>query len=62
MQEGAIIDWNKITTHTYELAEDCVRTNYYGAKRMIEALLPLLHLSNSPRIVNVSSFMGQLRV
>ncbi|XP_062155642.1 (+)-neomenthol dehydrogenase-like isoform X1 [Alnus glutinosa] len=60
-KEGAIIDWNKITTHTYELAEDCVMTNYYGAKRMIEALLPLLHLSNSPRIVNVSSFMGQLR-
>lgn len=62
MQEGSEADWSKITTQTYELAEDCVRTNYYGAKRMIEAFLPLLELSDSPRIVNLTSFMGQLRV
>ncbi|GLT53850.1 hypothetical protein SLA2020_270910 [Shorea laevis] len=60
-KEGAEADWSKITTQTYELAEDCVRTNYYGPKRMTEALLPLLHLSDSPTIVNLTSFMGQLR-
>ncbi|CAG7866123.1 unnamed protein product [Brassica rapa] len=35
--------------------------NYYGPKRMSEAFIPLLKLSDSPRIVNVSSFMGQLK-
>ncbi|KAJ1408575.1 Short-chain dehydrogenase/reductase SDR [Sesbania bispinosa] len=38
----------------------CVRTNYYGAKGMCEAFIPLLELSDSPRIVNVSSSMGKL--
>lgn len=28
---------------------------------MCEALIPLLQLSDSPRIINVSSFMGQLK-
>jgi len=60
-KEGATVDWEKITSHTHELAEDCVRTNYYGCRRMVEALVPLLHLSNSPRIVNVSSFWGKLQ-
>ncbi|KAK4483457.1 hypothetical protein RD792_010646 [Penstemon davidsonii] len=44
----------------YELAVDVLQTNYYGAKRTTEALLPVLQLSNSPRIVNVSSTMGTL--
>ncbi|KAJ8900379.1 hypothetical protein K2173_025019 [Erythroxylum novogranatense] len=39
-----------------------VRINYYGAKSVIEALVPLLQLSDSPRIVNVSSSMGKLQV
>ena len=62
MQEGANVDWSKIVTDTDELAEECLKTNYYGAKGMIEALLPILQLSNSPRIVNVSSSMGRLKV
>jgi len=34
----------------------CFDTNYYGCKRVIEALLPLLQLSSSgARIVNLSS-------
>ena len=56
------VDWSKILTDTYELAEECLKTNYYGAKGMIEALLPILQLSNSPRIVNVSSSLGHLKV
>ncbi|KAI3903506.1 hypothetical protein MKW98_032160 [Papaver atlanticum] len=46
---------------TYERAKQSIETNYYGTKRVTEALLPLLQLSNSARIVNVSSVYGQLK-
>ena len=46
---------NKIAKQTYESAEDCVKTNYYGTKGVTEVLLPCLLLSNSGRIVNVSA-------
>ncbi|KAL3814857.1 hypothetical protein ACJIZ3_016125 [Penstemon smallii] len=49
-------------TQTYDVAVECVETNYYGAKRLSEALLPLLQLSDSPRIVNVSSSSGKLKL
>jgi (+)-neomenthol dehydrogenase len=62
MQEGAKINWSEFITQTWELAEECLRINYYGAKRMAEALIPLLQLSDSPIIVNVSSSMGKLKV
>uniref|UniRef100_A0A7C9D1R6 Short-chain dehydrogenase/reductase n=1 Tax=Opuntia streptacantha TaxID=393608 RepID=A0A7C9D1R6_OPUST len=52
----------QFSQQTYELAEECIRTNYYGAKRTIEVLLPLLQLSDSPRIVNVSSSLGKLKL
>ncbi|KAF3441311.1 hypothetical protein FNV43_RR15224 [Rhamnella rubrinervis] len=45
-----------------ELAEECFQINYYGAKRTAEALIPLLQLSHSSRIVNLSSSMGKLEV
>lgn len=57
---GGGIDPGKLIQN-YELAEECLQTNYYGAKRTAEALIPLLQLSNSPRIVNVSSSMGHLK-
>ncbi|GMY09467.1 (+)-neomenthol dehydrogenase-like [Fagus crenata] len=61
-KEDAKVDLSKIVPdQTYELAEDCLKTNYYGTKGMVEAFLPILQLSNSPRIVNVSSSMGQLQ-
>lgn len=47
-------------TQSFKLGEEALETNYYGAKRMCEALFPLLSLSDSPRIVNVSSLYGQL--
>ena len=47
---------------TYESAEECVKTNYNGTKGVTEALLPCLLLSNSGRIVNVSSGLGMLEV
>ncbi|KAI3434356.1 uncharacterized protein J3R85_006623 [Psidium guajava] len=56
------IKWSEISTTTYELTEECININYYGAKRMVDALIGLLHLSDSPRIVNVSSGAGKLAV
>ncbi|XP_027334881.1 (+)-neomenthol dehydrogenase-like isoform X2 [Abrus precatorius] len=53
-------DGRKAMTQTYELAEECLQINYYGAKITVESLMPLLQLSDSPRIVNVSSKLGQL--
>ncbi|XP_062214230.1 salutaridine reductase-like isoform X2 [Phragmites australis] len=46
---------------TYDAGKECLRTNYYGTKQVIEALLPLLQASDDGRIVNVSSEFGQLR-
>ncbi|KAK2407139.1 neomenthol dehydrogenase [Trifolium repens] len=50
----------RATTQTYELAKECIQINYYGAKTTFEYLLPLLQLSDSPRVVNVSSFLGKI--
>ncbi|XP_043691014.1 (+)-neomenthol dehydrogenase-like isoform X1 [Telopea speciosissima] len=56
--------WSKyqeLAKHTNESVEECLQANYYGAKRVTEALLPLLQLSDSPRLVNVSSGLGRLQ-
>ncbi|WOG85875.1 hypothetical protein DCAR_0105068 [Daucus carota subsp. sativus] len=64
---GFVIDENaqlleELFVEDYELAEDCLRTNYYGTKAVTTEMLPLLQLSNSARIVNLSSFYGELNV
>ncbi|RZC57489.1 hypothetical protein C5167_004786 [Papaver somniferum] len=51
----------QVITETYELAEECMQTNYYGVKSVTKAFIPLLQLSDSPRIVNVSSLIGKLK-
>ncbi|TYG51315.1 hypothetical protein ES288_D10G248300v1 [Gossypium darwinii] len=58
---GAQPNWGSLLTQSPELSEQCLQTNYYGAKRMCESLIQLLQLSSSPRIVNVSSSMGKLK-
>ncbi|GLT60634.1 hypothetical protein SLA2020_333920 [Shorea laevis] len=60
-QAGEQINWRGLITETYELAEECLKTNYFGSKMMCEAFIPLLQLSDSARIVNVSSSMGRLK-
>ncbi|WVZ86518.1 hypothetical protein U9M48_033280 [Paspalum notatum var. saurae] len=56
------VEWMRENSkETYDEAKQCMRTNYYGAKFVTEALLPLLQLSSSGRIVNVSSGFGLLR-
>lgn len=52
----------ELIKQTYQTTENCLRTNYYGTKQVSKELIPLLQLSNSARIVNVSSGMGQLKV
>ncbi|XP_076937331.1 short-chain dehydrogenase/reductase 1-like [Bidens hawaiensis] len=49
-----------IIEQPYNLGDECIKTNYYGTKAVTEAFLPLLQLSKSPRIVNVSSNYGEL--
>lgn len=60
--KGNQVDWGKIVTENYELAEAAIKTNYFGAKEMSTTLIPLLQLSDSPRIVNVTSSIGRLEV
>ncbi|KAF5937119.1 hypothetical protein HYC85_024625 [Camellia sinensis] len=52
----------KFIEQSYEMGEACLGTNYYGVKLVTEELIPLLQLSDSAKIVNVSSTMGQLEV
>ncbi|KAF5957023.1 hypothetical protein HYC85_004248 [Camellia sinensis] len=52
----------KVIKQTYETAEGCLRTNYYGPKQLSQALIPLFRLSSSARIVNVSSGLGAAKV
>ncbi|MED6133122.1 hypothetical protein PIB30_025599 [Stylosanthes scabra] len=59
-QELSDDELEKARIETYELAEECLQINYYGSKRTTESLLPLLQLSDSPTIVNVSSSFGIL--
>ncbi|XP_024993588.1 (+)-neomenthol dehydrogenase-like [Cynara cardunculus var. scolymus] len=49
-----------VVEEPYELGEQCLNTNYYATKRITEAFIPLLQLSKSPRIVNVTSIYGNL--
>ncbi|XP_019098079.1 PREDICTED: (+)-neomenthol dehydrogenase-like [Camelina sativa] len=60
LDAGAPTDFSKIMSDTYEIVEECVTTNYYGVKRMCEAMIPLLQSSASPRIVTIASTMGKL--
>ncbi|MCI20831.1 (+)-neomenthol dehydrogenase-like, partial [Trifolium medium] len=44
-----------------ENARKCIETNYYGTKRMIEAMIPLMKPSAAgARIVNVSSRLARI--
>ncbi|XP_051146360.1 (+)-neomenthol dehydrogenase-like [Andrographis paniculata] len=60
-EDKSKVNWDAIVVETYATAEAAFQINYYGVKKMTEALLPLLKLSASPRIVNMSSIMGQLK-
>ncbi|XP_028051443.1 short-chain dehydrogenase/reductase 2b-like isoform X3 [Camellia sinensis] len=52
----------KFMEQSYEMGEACLGTNYYGVKLVTEEFIPLLQLSDSAKIVNVSSTLGQLEL
>ncbi|PQQ14669.1 (+)-neomenthol dehydrogenase-like [Prunus yedoensis var. nudiflora] len=53
------VNWSEMLAQTFQLAEECIKTNYYGTKKMTKAFVPLLQLSDSPRVVNISSGQGR---
>lgn len=58
---NAGINFNLGSENSVEHAEQVIKTNYYGTKSVIEALIPLMKPSASgARIVNVSSRLGRL--
>ncbi|KAJ4965080.1 hypothetical protein NE237_016929 [Protea cynaroides] len=59
-QEVKAAKFRQLAKQNYETAQECLQANYYGTKSVTEALLPILQLSDSPRIVNVSSRTGKL--
>lgn len=48
------------TTLDLDVVRTVIDTNVLGVARVTNAMLPLLHRSGSPRIVNMSSSMGSL--
>jgi NAD(P)-dependent dehydrogenase (short-subunit alcohol dehydrogenase family) len=60
---NAGVSFNEIETNSVEHAETVLRTNFFGAKMLIEALLPLFRRSSgTSRILNLSSQLGLLNV
>ncbi|KAJ4723752.1 (+)-neomenthol dehydrogenase [Melia azedarach] len=58
---NAAVSFNDIYENSVENAEIVIRTNFYGAKLLTEALLPLFRRSSSKsRILNISSRLGSL--
>ncbi|KAK4566348.1 hypothetical protein RGQ29_002555 [Quercus rubra] len=58
---NAAVSFNEINENSVEHAETVIKTNFYGAKLLTEALLPMFRLSHSKsRILNISSRLGSL--
>ncbi|XP_012075413.1 (+)-neomenthol dehydrogenase [Jatropha curcas] len=58
---NAAVSFNGIHDNTVDHAETVIKTNYYGAKLLIESLLPIFRRSNSiSRILNMSSRLGSI--
>ncbi|XP_057421915.1 (+)-neomenthol dehydrogenase [Lotus japonicus] len=59
---NAGVSFNDLNENSVDHAESVIKTNFYGPKLLIEALLPLFRSSSSfgTRILNVSSRLGSL--
>lgn len=56
---NAGVSFNKIEENNVDHAEIVIKTNFYGSKSLIEALLPLFRRSPSrSQIFNISSQLG----
>ena len=47
---------------SYELAKECLDINFNGTRDVTDCLIPLLLLSKSGRVVNITSQVAQLKV
>ncbi|KAI9072825.1 hypothetical protein K1719_045193 [Acacia pycnantha] len=59
---GEEIEWDDIVKCNEDISRKCVDTNYFGAIGVTGALIPLLQLSSSPTIVNVTSLAGLIKL
>ncbi|CAJ1939320.1 unnamed protein product [Sphenostylis stenocarpa] len=58
---NAGVSYNELEENSVEHAEIVMKTNFYGPKLLIQALLPLFRCSSSiTRVLNVSSRLGSL--
>ena len=58
---NAGVNFNFGSENSVENAQMVCETNYFGTKRMIEAMIPLMKpSSHCPRIVNVSTRLSRL--
>jgi len=58
---NAGVNFNFGSDNSVENSKLVIETNYYGTKRMIKAMIPLMKSSSAGgRIVNVSSRLGRL--
>ncbi|KAF0925453.1 hypothetical protein E2562_016671 [Oryza meyeriana var. granulata] len=58
---NAGVNFNRGADNSVEFAEQVIETNYFGTKRVIEAMMPLMKTSShGGRIVNVSSRLGRV--
>lgn len=58
------MSFKEINENTVEQAETVMKTNYYGAKLLTEALLPLFRRCSrtTSRILNITSRLGSIKV
>ena len=60
---NAAVSFNAVGENSIKEPETIIKTNYYGAKLLTDALLPLFRRSVSVgRILNISSRLGALNV
>jgi carbonyl reductase 1 len=62
INNAAIAFHNADPTPFTQQAAPTMLTNYFGTLHMTQALLPLLRKSASPRLVNVASMAGHLKI
>lgn len=43
-------------------ADITIKTNYFGTRRLCQVMMPLLQLSQQPRIINIASSAGRLAI
>ncbi|GJN21690.1 hypothetical protein PR202_gb09193 [Eleusine coracana subsp. coracana] len=58
---NAAIAGTTIDPESYEMAKECLEVNFDATKDVTDCMIPLLMLSSSGRVINISSQVGQLK-